>query len=145
GVEKVVADLSRLTGINGEVELFDRFDAPLPTQAAQWLEKQTPNLCLGLRVQERLDGARAARAGWLWHVGLIRLSEPLYESPDEEVVNTSVLAHCRARLDFAAAYAAGCDVLEAGCAMGIGARLFAAHGARSVVGLDVTDDILDTA
>src|SRR5439155_23332672 len=99
------------TGINSQERLFDRFAHTLTTEAAQWLEKQTPDLCLGLRVQERMDGARAARAGWLWHVGLIRLSEPLYESPDEEVVNTSVLAHCRARLDFAAAYAAGCDVL----------------------------------
>src|SRR5207244_12997534 len=92
-----------------------------------------------------LGAARAARAGWWWHFGAIRLSEPLYESPDEEVVNTSVLAHCRARLDFAAEYAASCDVLEAGCAAGIGARLFMASGARSVVGLDGADELLDRA
>ena len=56
-----------------------------------------------------------------------------------------MLAHCRARLDFAAEYAAGCDVLEAGCAAGIGARLFITKGAKSVVGLDVADEILDVA
>lgn len=142
---QVVELLARLTIIGGDLEIFDRWDTPLSPATADWLEKQTPDMCLGIRVHQVADAARGTFVGWRWHLGVVRLSEPLYESPDETVVNTAVLAHCRARLDFAAEYAAGCDILEAGCAAGIGARLFRAKGARSVVGLDISDDILNRA
>src|SRR5262249_57056537 len=80
----VVRQLAGLTTVSKQIELFDRAEAPLPAATAERLEKQTPHLCLGVRLHETLAARDAANLGYSRHLGLVRLSEPLYESPDEE-------------------------------------------------------------
>jgi 2-polyprenyl-3-methyl-5-hydroxy-6-metoxy-1,4-benzoquinol methylase len=50
-----------------------------------------------------------------------------------------------ARYRWAASFAPGCRVLDAGCGTAYGAVILAAAGASEVVGVDVATDVLDTA
>ncbi len=127
--------LSTLAKVNGVIELFDDRRAPLPEDTVRHLEGQAGHLGLGQRLGQR-DPLR---------LSFVRLDGPLYDYPAEEAGNPQMMAHCRSRLEFVSGFVAGLDVLEAGCATGIGARLFAAAGARRVVGLELLPELLDEA
>jgi glycosyltransferase involved in cell wall biosynthesis/2-polyprenyl-3-methyl-5-hydroxy-6-metoxy-1,4-benzoquinol methylase len=127
--------LSGLAKVNGMIELFDDRRAPLPDGTARHVEAAAGHLGLGLRRAQRNP----------LRLGFVRLDGPLYDHPAEEAGNPQMMAHCRSRLEFVSGFVAGLDVLEAGCATGIGARLFAAAGARRVVGLELLPELLDEA
>ena len=92
-------------------------------------------------------GAQAACAvpqanGWRLSLQSLGTAPREYPSEDEEPL---VMAHCQVRLHYAAHFAAGADILEAGCGTGLGARLFRTAGAASVLGLDYSPDVLERA
>lgn len=131
--------LATLLQVGGELELLATAAAPLPAATLRYLEAQAGTVGLGVRVPAKRADAGQAR------LSLIRLSGPLHEFPIEGDEAAVVLAHCRARLDFAANYVPGCDVLEAGAGTGIGGRLFLDRGARHVVCLDRSEEALAKA
>jgi len=49
------------------------------------------------------------------------------------------------RYEFAANFVAGKRVLDAGCGVGYGSQMLAVAGARSVVGVDISEEALDVA
>lgn len=135
-----LAELERvaeLAGLGGAIELLQL----LPDATIRHLRENAGLIRLGLRGNTpgtlTDDGRRRV---WL---SFVRLSGPLHDYPVEGRDHPGVLAHCRARLDFAADFVAGADVLEAGAATGIGARLFLDRGARQVVCLDRVAEALE--
>jgi glycosyltransferase involved in cell wall biosynthesis/2-polyprenyl-3-methyl-5-hydroxy-6-metoxy-1,4-benzoquinol methylase len=132
---RALAALAALAKVNGMIELLEDRCAPLPEGTARHVEAQAGHLGLGLRQAQR-DPLR---------LSFVRLAGPLYDYPAEKAGNPQMMAHCRSRLEFVSGFVAGLDVLEAGCATGIGARMFAAAGARRVVGLELLPELLDEA
>ncbi len=135
--ESALQRLQALAGrvaVNGVVELLDCNRGLLPGGVAPFV-------------------ARAGRLGLGWRsattdtsrMSFVRLAGPLHDFPAEDADDPQMLAHCRSRLEFVADLVTGLDVLEAGCATGAGARLFAAAGARRVVGLELLPELLDEA
>ena len=127
--------LAQLVKVGGDLELFDSPRDAVPEVTARAVREHAAPLSLGIRIAERDP----------WRLSLTRLAEPLAEYPVEESSDGVILAHCLSRLHFARQFVAGRDVLEAGCATGIGARLFAAAGARRVLGLDLHSELIDRA
>jgi glycosyltransferase involved in cell wall biosynthesis/SAM-dependent methyltransferase len=89
--------------------------------------------------------ARSLAEPRAWRLSLQRLGASVYEYPCEAQDGALVMAHCEARLAFAAHFVRGSRVLEAGCGTGLGARLFRASGAAHVLGLDYSEDALRRA
>jgi glycosyltransferase involved in cell wall biosynthesis/SAM-dependent methyltransferase len=138
---ETLQQLMNVVRMHGQLELLDTPTAPLPAatehqlaDAAGWLQFAVSN-CTHTDHQghENWRGVR---------LSLYRLSYPLHEYPVEGRDSSVVMTHCLTRLDFAAAYVPGGDVLEAGAATGIGGRMFLERGARSVVCLDRCQEAL---
>jgi glycosyltransferase involved in cell wall biosynthesis/SAM-dependent methyltransferase len=139
-----LAILAKLVRVGGELEVFDTPSAPLPQPLARELETTVPAIRLGMRRRSHTE--KAGSEGWRGvRLSLVPLAEPWHEYPVEGRDNPAALAHCQARLDFAANYVQDCEVLEAGSATGIGARLFLERGARRVVCLDRSAEALQLA
>lgn len=130
-----VQTLARVVRVGGELELVETPAGPLSEHTLNEVTANAARLALGIRAV-----AQAPR-----RLSLVKLSGPLHEQPDEESGNNQMMAHCHSRLEFVCGWVAGCDVLEAGCATGIGARMFAAAGARSVLGLEYSAEFLAQA
>ncbi len=127
--------LSSLAKVNGAIEVLGDHRGAPPECTVRHVVAAAGRLALGLRAVQFHP----------FRMSLIRLSAPLYDHPAEEAGNAQMMAHCRSRLEFVSGLVAGLDVLEAGCATGIGARLFAAAGARRVVGVELLAELLDEA
>jgi glycosyltransferase involved in cell wall biosynthesis/SAM-dependent methyltransferase len=129
----IVRMLASLVRVGGELEIVETPTHPLSAATVCRLRAEAAPLALGVRAQ-------ASR-----RLSLIKLAGPLHEQPDEDSDNDVMVAHCRTRLEFVCGWVAGRDVLEAGCATGIGARMFAAAGARRVLGLELAEESLAQA
>jgi glycosyltransferase involved in cell wall biosynthesis/SAM-dependent methyltransferase len=79
-----------------------------------------------------------------WRLSMCWLGSTVHEYPRVED-HAQLLAHCEARLHFAAHFVAGAEVLEAGCGSGVGTKLLLAAGAAHVVGLDYNPEALALA
>ena len=134
---RTLESLAALTCVGGAIELFgeSRTAAVLDE-----LVQQTGLLGLGAAA-----AVRSADSWEAWRLALRRLSGPNLEFPRSDEDPPTLLAHCEARLRFAAPFARGAAVLEAGCGSGLGARLFRKAGAVRVVGLDYSPEALDRA
>ncbi|HSQ56407.1 MAG TPA: class I SAM-dependent methyltransferase, partial [Gemmata sp.] len=130
-----LAALGKLVKVGGDLEIQDSADAPLPEATRQAIADEAGHRCLGVRSSHSQP----------WHLSLVRLAEPLAEHPVEVSADGVILAHCLSRLHFAREFVSGRDVLEAGCATGIGARLFAQAGARMVLGVELQPELLERA
>lgn len=85
-----------------------------------------------------LDNSAASAA--LTGLSLVRLSAPMSDHPVLD--DATIMAHCRARLDIAAALAKGRRVLDAGGWAGLGAEEYLKAGAKHVVNLDVSPEAI---
>lgn len=136
-----LAALAVLARVGGLIEVFGEARTPADDEALDSLVQDSGLLGLGIQSACHADSSTLR----LWRLAVTRLSAPTYEYPRGEEDHASLQAHCLARLTFAARFVQGAEVLEAGCATGIGARLFRAEGARRVVGLDYSSDALERA
>ncbi len=73
------------------------------------------------------------------------LGEPAVRFVPEEMGGTLLAAEHLARYWWAAAAAAGSDVLDAACGVGFGTALLAGAGAKSVAGVDLSEDAVTAA
>jgi glycosyltransferase involved in cell wall biosynthesis/SAM-dependent methyltransferase len=133
----LVTEIAALAAPGRLVELFGELTTDSAETALEKLVENADLMGLGA-----FRGCRGAAALAPWRLSLCRLQESIHEFPREQDDSPVLMAHCQARLEFAARYVRGADVLEAGCGMGIGARLFRTAGARRVVGLDYNADAL---
>lgn len=131
----LVKELARLVRVGGTLELLETPARRLPEGIAQALLESAADLALGIR----------AACASPWRLSLVKVAGRLHEQPDEGSGDSQMLAHCRTRLEFVSRYVSGCEVLEAGCAAGIGARLFAERGARRVLALERSAELLQQA
>ena len=139
--KKGLAALAALAQVGGLVEVFGESRTAADDEALDRLVQESGLLGLGIQSASRA-GSGTSR---IWRLALTRLGAPSYEYPRGEEDHLSLQAHCMARLKFAARFVRSAEVLEAGCATGIGARLFRAEGANRVVGLDYDDDAIARA
>ncbi len=138
-----VQTLERLAGVTrvgGTVELFGEARTAASSAVLEQLVQQTGLLGLGIA-----SAARPVEWPGTWRLSLRRLGEATFEFPRAAEDSPALLAHCQARLRFAAQFTRGADVLEAGCGTGLGARLFLDHGASHIVGLDYSREALRRA
>lgn len=138
-LSRLSSDVRAITQVGGCIEILGSGAKPAGG-VVEALVQASGHLGLGLD---------AAARGESWpgpyRVSFSCLSSPTYEYPRGDQDHAQLLAHCEARLRFAAQFMRGARVLEAGCGTGIGARLFRSEGATGVVCLDYSNQALDAA
>lgn len=140
GPENDLMPLGQMLDTGGVLEVWEDDSAIFPDELRHDLERQAPELGWGIwrRPDPRTEAFRRV-------LSMIKLSGPLNEFPVEGAEHPTVMAHAMARIEFAAQFVSGADVLEAGCGTGIGARRFTQLGARSVSALDRSTEALAVA
>jgi glycosyltransferase involved in cell wall biosynthesis/SAM-dependent methyltransferase len=134
---QVLAQLAGLLNSCSFIELFGGERGPETRALLERVLAQSSDLGFGAQ-------AASASPDGEWRLSLRWLGGPVREYPREED-QALLLAHCQARLHFAAHFVAGAEVLEAGCGSGVGTKLFLGAGAAHVVALDYNAEALALA
>ncbi len=131
--ETMLRLIHQRTQWSSSIEIVPRAGEADVEEALQRIERSAVAAGFGVRP---LEASSSALAG----LSLVRLAAPMSDHPVLE--DATIMAHCRARLDVAAALAKGRRVLDAGGWAGLGAEQYIKAGARHVVNLDVSAEAI---